>query len=164
MMTRKTRSRSFGSPIAAGRKDTFLLHGVTGSGKTAVYIEAVRFALEQGKSAIVLVPEISLTPQMMGEFAVHLEKKVAVFHSALFGRESGLTNGTGCGSRKRRLCWAPDRPCSCPLQNIGLIVIDEEHSESTLRRKTIRPITLRRSPTSGAACRSRSSCQRNAPY
>ncbi len=80
-----SKARYFGNKLR-GRgwgKKTFLLHGVTGSGKTEVYIACVKRALECGKSAIVLVPEISLTPQMLGEFARHFPGEIAVFHSGL---------------------------------------------------------------------------------
>ncbi len=125
----KNAVEALSASIAAGRKDTFLLHGVTGSGKTAVYIEAVRFALEQGKSASVLVPEISLTPQMMGEFAVHFGEKVAVFHSALSAGER-FDEWNRVREQEAKIVLGARSAVFMPLQNIGLIVIDEEHSES----------------------------------
>ncbi len=71
-----------------GKHETFLLHGVTGSGKTEVYLQAIDQALQQGREAIVLVPEISLTPQMVQRFKGRFGSKVAVLHSGLIdGRE-----------------------------------------------------------------------------
>jgi primosomal protein N' (replication factor Y) len=60
-----------------------LLHGITGSGKTAVYIKLIRHCLEKGKQAMLLVPEIALTPQLLGLMAAHFENRVAVLHSSL---------------------------------------------------------------------------------
>ena len=68
------------------KAETFLLHGVTGSGKTEIYLRAIKHVLEKGKEAIVLVPEISLTPQMTARFKERFGPLVAVMHSALVCR------------------------------------------------------------------------------
>ena len=70
-----------------GKPETFLLHGVTGSGKTEIYLQAIKHVLDQGKEAIVLVPEISLTPQMTARFKERFGPLVAVMHSGLSSGE-----------------------------------------------------------------------------
>ncbi len=112
--------------LAAGRPQTFLLHGVTGSGKTEVYLRALERALTLGRRAIVLVPEISLTPQTVRRFAERFPGEVAVLHSGLsqgelFDQWYGIRDGrygVVIGSRSAVFAPQPD---------LGLIVIDEEH-------------------------------------
>ncbi len=108
---------------------TFLLHGITGSGKTEVYIAAVRHALETGKTAICLVPEISITPQILNEFSKHFGDIIAVFHSALSDGEKydewkRIRNG------EAKIVLGARSAIFMPLEDIGVIIIDEEHSES----------------------------------
>jgi primosomal protein N' (replication factor Y) len=112
--------------IDARQPERFLLHGVTGSGKTEVYLGAVARALERGRSAIVLVPEIALTPQALGRFQARFGKQVAVLHSELpdgvrFREWLRLRRG------EARVCVGPRSAVFAPLSDIGLIVIDEEH-------------------------------------
>lgn len=108
---------------------TFLLHGVTGSGKTQVYIEAIRFALERGKNAIVLVPEISLTPQTVQRFKSHFEADVAVMHSQLsVGERYDAWRLAHEG--RIRIVIGPRSAIFAPLKDVGLIVVDEEHEGS----------------------------------
>ncbi|MDD3383480.1 MAG: primosomal protein N' [Bacilli bacterium] len=108
---------------------TFLLQGITGSGKTEVYIELALFYLALGKNVLILVPEISLTPQMVQRFKSRLKYKIAVFHS-------GLSQGERYDEYRRiarkevRVVIGARSAVFAPLENIGLIVIDEEHSES----------------------------------
>ena len=107
----------------------YLLEGVTGSGKTEIYITLVEKCLARGKEAIVLVPEISLTPQMVKRFKERLGSNIAVFHS-------GLTPGQKYDEYRRvargevKVVIGARSAIFTPLKNIGLIVIDEEHSES----------------------------------
>jgi primosomal protein N' (replication factor Y) len=106
-----------------------LLHGVTGSGKTEVYLHAVSGALERGRTAIVLVPEIALTPQTAGRFAERFGETVAVLHSKLTAGErhdewSRLRRG------EARVCVGPRSAVFAPVSDLGLIVIDEEHDSS----------------------------------
>ncbi len=109
--------------------NTFVLHGVTGSGKTQVYIESIYHALEKNKSAIVLVPEIALTPQMVRRFRAHFGDKVAVFHSRMSpGERYDSWRQTWEG--KHQIVIGPRSAIFAPLKNLGLIIIDEEHEPS----------------------------------
>ncbi|HEU0168366.1 MAG TPA: primosomal protein N' [Chloroflexota bacterium] len=104
----------------------FLLHGVTGSGKTEVYLQAIAHTLEHGQQALLLVPEISLTPQTIARCASRFPGRVAVLHSALtarqrFGEWSRIRSGAV------DLVIGPRSALFAPLRDLGLIVLDEEH-------------------------------------
>ena len=115
--------------LEASSHATFLLHGITGSGKTQVYIESIRSALAQGKNAIVLVPEISLTPQTVRRFKSHFGADVAVMHSQMsVGERYDTWRLARAG--KIRIVIGPRSAIFAPLKNIGLIVVDEEHESS----------------------------------
>ena len=116
-------------PIREERFETFLLFGVTGSGKTQVYIEAIYKTLEKGKDAIVLVPEIALTPQTVARFRAHFKDKVAVLHSAMSSGER-LDSWRLLQEGKARVAIGPRSAVFAPLKNVGLIVVDEEHEGS----------------------------------
>ncbi|MCX6134743.1 MAG: primosomal protein N' [Ignavibacteriales bacterium] len=108
---------------------TFLLYGITGSGKTQVYIEAMRETLRHGKNAIVLVPEISLTPQTVRRFKSHFGADVAVMHSQMsVGERYDAWRLAHEG--RIRVVIGPRSAIFAPLKNIGLIVVDEEHEAS----------------------------------
>ncbi|MBN2411394.1 primosomal protein N' [candidate division KSB1 bacterium] len=108
---------------------TFLLHGVTGSGKTQVYIEAIYHVISKGQTAIVLVPEIALTPQMVSRFRAHFGDLVAVFHSRMSpGERYDSWRQTWEG--KHKIVIGPRSAIFAPLKKVGLIVIDEEHEPS----------------------------------
>jgi len=114
---------------AAGPGEQLLLHGVTGSGKTEVYLRAVGACLEREEGAIVLVPEIALTPQIVSRFAERFGDTVAVLHSALspgerFDEWLRLRRG------QARVCVGPRSAVFAPIERLGLIVIDEEHDPS----------------------------------
>ncbi len=108
---------------------TYLLHGVTGSGKTEVYIEIIKEVIKQNKQAIMLVPEISLTPQMVNRFTSVFGKRIAVLHS-------GLSIGEKYDEYRKILNDEVDivigarSAIFAPLKNIGVIIIDEEHTSS----------------------------------
>ncbi len=108
---------------------TVLLHGVTGSGKTEVYLQAIAPLLSQGKSALVLVPEIGLTPQLTDRFRARFGNQVSVYHSALSEGErydtwrQMLTGNAQVVIGTRSAVFAP-------LPNLGLIILDEEHDNS----------------------------------
>ncbi len=106
-----------------------LLHGVTGSGKTEVYLAAIEATLERGRSAILLVPEIGLTPQTLGRVASRLGDRVAVIHSALSEGER-FDEWRRLRSGEARVCVGPRSAVFAPLSDLGLIVIDEEHDSS----------------------------------
>jgi primosomal protein N' (replication factor Y) len=108
---------------------TYLLQGVTGSGKTEVYLGAVEATLAAGRSAVVLVPEIALTPQVLGRFQARFGDVVAVLHSALsVGERHDEWMRLRCG--EARVCVGPRSAVFAPLRDIGLIVVDEEHESS----------------------------------
>ncbi len=115
--------------IQAHRYSTFLLHGVTGSGKTEVYIAALKETLAQGRTAIVLVPEIALTPQTVHRFRSHFGDRIAVLHSRM---SIGERYDTWRALREGRfsVVIGPRSALFAPLENLGLIVVDEEHEAS----------------------------------
>ncbi len=114
---------------AEGAPRALLIHGVTGSGKTEVYLAAVEHALAQGRGAIVLVPEIGLTPQAVARFRARLGDRFAVLHS-------GLSDGQRFDEWQRlydgeaTVCVGPRSAVFAPVRNLGLVVIDEEHDPS----------------------------------
>ena len=115
--------------ILATDKTVTLLEGVTGSGKTEVYLELIEHALNEGKSALMLVPEIALTPLMMERILRRFPSKVAIIHSELTPAEKydeyrNILNGTS------KLVVGTRSAIFAPLTNIGYIILDEEHVES----------------------------------
>lgn len=115
---------------AIGKDSTpFLLEGVTGSGKTEVYLHIIDKVLKQGKTAIVLVPEISLTPQMTHRFISRFGKQVAIMHSGLSDGEK-YDEWRKIKSGKARVVVGARSAIFSPLDNIGAIIIDEEHEAS----------------------------------
>jgi primosomal protein N' (replication factor Y) len=121
--------RSIEGPMKEGRFATMLLHGVTGSGKTEVYLRAMRDALRRGGGAIMLVPEIALTPILSRRLRAHFGDQIAIFHSSLskgerFDEWSRLRRG------EARVVLGTRSAIFAPVQNLRLIVIDEEHDTS----------------------------------
>lgn len=112
-----------------GPKNTILIHGITGSGKTEIYLQAISMVIEQGKEAIVLVPEISLTPQTVRRFRARFGDMVSVLHSHLtdgqrFDEWSKINDGLV------KIVIGARSALFAPFRNIGLIVVDEEHDNS----------------------------------
>ena len=123
-----------GARPEAPRSSTFLLHGVTGSGKTEVYLQAIAHALEQGKGAIVLVPEISLTPQTVERFKARfssgrLQTLVAVLHSHLSAGERH-DEWHKIRQGRARIAIGARSAIFAPVEPLGLIIVDEEHEHS----------------------------------
>ncbi|MCL1854626.1 MAG: DEAD/DEAH box helicase, partial [Clostridia bacterium] len=116
-------------PALERGQGAFLLHGVTGSGKTEVYLAMVRRALELGRGAIILVPEIALTPQMVRWFRGRFGPATAVLHSR-------LTDGQRCDEWRRirkgaaRVVIGARSAVFAPVERLGLIVVDEEHEQT----------------------------------
>ena len=141
------------SAIDAGDNTTFLLHGVTGSGKTEVYMHAISHCLSLGRQAIMLVPEISLTPQTVGRFQARFGDRIAILHSALSTGERfdewrrirlGLAT-VAIGARSAIFA---------PFSNPGIFIIDEEHEASYQSENTPRyhaaEIAIHRAKSFGA--------------
>ena len=131
-----------------------LLFGVTGSGKTQVYLERIKLALAAGRGAIVLVPEISLTPQTVGRVRAMFPDQVAVLHSALSdGERADAWRALRRG--ERRIAVGPRSAVFAPVRDLGLIVIDEEHEASYKNSETpryhAREVAAMRARLEGAA-------------
>ena len=109
--------------------DVFLLHGVTGSGKTEIYLQAIQDVIKKGKEAIVLVPEISLTPQMVNRFKGRFGSNVAVLHSALSSGEK-YDEWLKVQRGEVKVVVGARSAIFAPFKNLGIIIIDEEHENS----------------------------------
>ncbi|MFI3313255.1 MAG: primosomal protein N', partial [Eubacteriales bacterium] len=114
-----------------GKAGVALLYGVTGSGKTAVYIRLIEQVLEQGKSAMVLVPEIGLTPQLLRIFQSYFGSKVALLHSGLTMR-GRVDQWKNIEAGEAMVVVGTRSAVFAPLQNLGLIVVDEEQEHTFL--------------------------------
>lgn len=128
------------SIVAALRSDasrTFLLHGVTGSGKTEIYLHAVGECLAREQGAIVLVPEIALTPQLVGRFRARFGDQIAVLHSALSDGER-LAMWQRLRSAELRVAVGARSALFAPVQNLALICVDEEHDSSFKQEEGVR--------------------------
>ena len=130
-----------------------LLHGPTGSGKTEVYLQACAAALAQGRGAIVLVPEIALTPQALGRFRARFGDRVAVLHSALTEAERRDERERIAGGEARVVVGARSA-IFAPVPDLGLIVVDEEHDASYKQesdpRYDARTVAAKRAALEGA--------------
>lgn len=112
-----------------GKSETFLLYGITGSGKTEVYLNIIDNIIKEGKTALLLVPEISLTTQIIKRFYNHFGSSVAVFHSALSDGEK-YDEYHKIMDKKVSVVVGTRSAIFTPLENIGVIIIDEEHSSN----------------------------------
>ena len=143
------------TPLRTGASHAFLLHGVTASGKTEVYLRAVQAALDAGGSALILVPEIALTPQLVGRFRARLGDTIAVLHSGLTDRQrhamwSRLRSG------ERRVAVGARSALFAPLDRLRLLCVDEEQDTSFKQEEGVRynarDMALLRAARAGAVC------------
>lgn len=153
MLQQQAAVESILRPLGEGKFHTFVLHGVTGSGKTEVFVRAIEEGLRRGKTAIVLVPEIALTPQTVHVFRGRLGSLVGVYHSRMtLGQKYDLWKQIASG--EVRVVIGARSAVFAPLENLGLIVVDEEH-ESTYKqgetpRYHARDVAVWRASKSGA--------------
>ena len=141
--------------VEARTFQTFLLRGITGSGKTEVYLQAIERVLELGRDAIILVPEISLTPQTVGRFVARFKHDIAVLHS-------GLSLGERYDEWRRaqrgevRIVVGARSAIFAPLPNLGMIIVDEEHDGSYKQGETpryhARDVAIMRARNNNAVC------------
>lgn len=120
-------------PLRARAYAAFLLHGVTGSGKTEVYIRAMRVALSLGRAALMLVPEIALTPVFSRRLQMHFGDRVAIFHSSL-SRGERFDEWTRVRNGDARIVIGTRSAVFAPIKDLGLVIVDEEH-EQTYRQQ-----------------------------
>ena len=139
--------------MEAGDGEVFLLHGITGSGKTEVYLHAIEYAFSLGRTALVLVPEIALTPQMVQRFKGRLGEDVAVLHSRL-GLGERYDQWRGIREGRYKVVIGARSALFAPLKDLGLLVIDEEHEttykEGSAPRYQARDVAVERARLSGA--------------
>ncbi len=117
------------SKVELDKTQTYLIHGVTGSGKTEVYLQIIDKVLNEGKNAIVLVPEISLTPQITDRFLSRFGRVVAILHSKLSGGER-YDEWHRIMNHEARIVIGARSALFAPIENVGVIIIDEEHDSS----------------------------------
>ena len=146
---------ALGVALSAATFATFLLHGVTGSGKTEVYLRVIAAAREAGRGALVLVPEIALTPQLAGRFRARFGGEVALLHSGLSEAERHaewlrLRHGDA------RICVGVRSAVFAPVQDLAVVVVDEEHDPSFKQEDgpayQARDLAVVRARQAGAIC------------
>ena len=123
--------------VQAGKYASFLLQGVTGSGKTEVYLRAIEATLAVGRSALLMVPEIALTPQVAGQFALRFGEQVAILHSA-FGDSERAEYWRRIRRGEARVVIGTRSAVFAPMPDLGLIIVDEEHDGSYKQEETPR--------------------------
>ena len=123
--------------LAKAQFKTFLLDGVTGSGKTEVYLRSIEATLALGKNALLLVPEIALTPAVAGQFFQRFGKQVAILHSA-FGDAERADQWRRVQRGQARVVVGTRSSIFAPVQNLGVVIIDEEHDGSYKQQETPR--------------------------
>ncbi len=140
---------------ALGGFASFLLHGITGSGKTEVYLTVIAEVLGRGQTAIVLVPEISLTPQLASRFRQRFGDRVAVLHSGLTDRER-YDEWHRLKEGRAQIALGARSAIFAPVDNLGIIVVDEEHDSSFKQDEGVRyngrDVALVRAQKAGAVC------------
>ncbi len=139
--------------LAKADHDVYLLHGVTGSGKTEIYLRAVQATLEQGRGAIILVPEVSLTPQTIHRFAARFPERIVVMHSQLSAGER-YDGWRRVRAGEADIVIGPRSALFVPTPRLGLIVVDEEHDSSYKQDKRpyyqARDVAIKLAELSGA--------------
>ena len=144
----------FRRDFEAGRREKYLLHGVTGSGKTEVYIELVKEAVRNGKTAIVLIPEIALTLQTVERFEAAFGNRISIINSRLSKGEK-YTEFERARKGETDLIIGPRSALFAPYKNLGLIIIDEEHDNAykseTTPKYHARETAIKRAELEGAA-------------
>jgi primosomal protein N' (replication factor Y) (superfamily II helicase) len=139
--------------LGAGESTNFLLYGATGSGKTEVYLQACAAALERGRGAVVLVPEIALTPQALGRFGARFGDRVAVLHSALTEAER-RDERARIARGEAPIVLGARSAVFAPVRRLGLICVDEEHDSSYKQesdpRYDARTVAAKRASLEGA--------------
>lgn len=148
-------AESIGAALENRAAQAFLLDGVTASGKTEVYVRAVACALATGRSAIVLVPEIALTPQLIARFRARLGDSIAVVHSGL-GEPERLSMWKALREGRLRVAVGARSALFAPVAELGLICVDEEHDGSFKQEEGVRynarDMALLRAQRAGAVC------------
>jgi primosomal protein N' (replication factor Y) len=151
---RAAADRIIGALDGDGEGEELLLHGVTGSGKTEVYLAAAEEALARGRGVIVLVPEIAMTPQALARFTARFGDGVAILHSKLSAgerRDEWHRLRTG----EARICVGPRSAIFAPIEALGLVVVDEEHDASYKQegdpKYDAREVARKRAADAGAA-------------
>lgn len=140
-----------------GQKEfsAYLLHGITGSGKTEIYLHAIAEVLDQGGTAIVLVPEISLTPQLAARFRARFGDRVAVLHSGLSQRQR-FDEWHRLASGSARIALGARSAIFAPVTDLRIVVVDEEHDSSFKQDEGVRyhgrDVALVRAQRAGAVC------------
>lgn len=141
--------------LDARRFQTYLLQGITGSGKTEVYLQAIERALDAGRNAIILVPEISLTPQTVGRFKARFDARIAVLHSGLSAGER-FDEWRRAKAGDVRIVVGARSAIFAPIENVGIVVVDEEHDSSYKQSDTpryhARDVAIMRARSSDAVC------------
>jgi primosomal protein N' (replication factor Y) len=128
---------TIGSALAARQFQAFLLEGVTGSGKTEVYLSAIEAALGLGRGVLLLVPEIGLTPAVAGQFHHRFGERVAILHSAFHDSERAQ-EWRRIRAGEASVVIATRSGVFAPVRNLGLIIVDEEHDQSYKQQETPR--------------------------
>jgi primosomal protein N' (replication factor Y) len=146
---------AIGEALEGPKPRSFLLHGVTASGKTEVYLHTVGRCLELGKGALVLVPEIALTPQLVARFRARLGEKIAVLHSAMTDAERH-TMWKRLRQGELRVAIGARSALFAPVLELGLICVDEEHDSSFKQEEGVRyqarDMALLRAHRANAVC------------
>ncbi len=145
--------RDINKCLDEGKHEVFLLHGITGSGKTEIYLQAMDNALSKGKGGIVLVPEISLTPQTVERFKSRFGDRVAVFHSGML-ESARFNEWKRIKDGEAKVVVGPRSAVFSPFKDLGLVVVDEEHEPSykqeDVPRYHAREVAIERARMAGA--------------